>query len=715
MPGDAVSADHPVVDPADDRLGYAPFARHLAVAIANLSGDAGVAIALCGPWGAGKTSVIHLTKHYLNEEQPALELIDFNPWWFSGREDLLRRFFAQLHNAIGEESRLTDLRKRLAEYADLITMAPVPLARQGGALARLTAPRAQDVVALKRSVAELLSKNDQRYVIFIDDIDRLTDDEIVEVFRLIKTVGDFPNIVYVLSFDRSIAQGALSRKYPNSGADYLEKIVQVIFDLPLPRANALQRMFFEKLEQLLATYPTDEPVDLARWRDMYYPGIDSFVRTPRDVVRLMNSLNISFPVVYREVDAVDFIGIECLRVFSPNAYDAIRNNEEYFTVVVDRLRRDRSDEELKEFHGKWLDAVPEDHRVGVAAIARVLFPTLPDVFGRRTTFGDRPSRWRQEKRVCVADTFEPYFALAPPSGSVSGEELNAVLTSCVSAADWSAALRRLSSERLDDGTSKLESFLLRVQDHTAELRADASKGFLRAIYEIGDELIREADEPAGIFEFGLDLYMGQVVRQLLARFDEPDRFAMLEDAAQNGAAVSTIVDDVAGLGQQHGRFGDPNPMPEADRVVTSGHLDTLEQVALERIRAAAGSGDLLTLPRLTSIIWRWLRWDEAGCRAWVADITREPEGLRAILVSLAHRVRSQGADDVTMRVHFEAKREEIEPFLDPDSVMDALNRLISSRGGSETEDDLALRAVADALNETSTPDGGTSEPESDDS
>jgi hypothetical protein len=67
-----------------------------------------------------------------------------------------------------------------------------------------------------------------------------------------------------------------------------------------------------------------------------------------------------------------------------------------------------------------------------------------------------------------------------------------------------------------------------------------------------------------------------------------------------------------------------------------------------------------------------------------------------VLIALAHRVRSQGAEDVTMRVHYEAKREEIEPFLDPDSIIGALRDLISGEA-SGTEEEMALKAVADAV------------------
>ena len=94
----AISADKPIVDPVHDRLEYAPFARHLAASICRLTPSEGLAIAIYGPWGSGKTSLLNLIRHYIQQkpegEQPTI--VPFNPWWFSGHEDLTRRFFEQL-------------------------------------------------------------------------------------------------------------------------------------------------------------------------------------------------------------------------------------------------------------------------------------------------------------------------------------------------------------------------------------------------------------------------------------------------------------------------------------------------------------------------------------------------------------------------------------------------------------------------------------------
>ena len=67
------------------------------------------------------------------------------------------------------------------------------------------------VPAVKAEISKALKEGKQRYLIVIDDIDRLTPAEIREVFKVVKALADFPNVVYLLSFDREVVAQALAR------------------------------------------------------------------------------------------------------------------------------------------------------------------------------------------------------------------------------------------------------------------------------------------------------------------------------------------------------------------------------------------------------------------------------------------------------------------------------------------------------------------------
>jgi predicted KAP-like P-loop ATPase len=71
-----LSADKPLSDPRSDRLGYSPFAKHLAESISKVDPTDGFVIAVYGSWGSGKTTLMNFIAYYLKENpevtQPVL-------------------------------------------------------------------------------------------------------------------------------------------------------------------------------------------------------------------------------------------------------------------------------------------------------------------------------------------------------------------------------------------------------------------------------------------------------------------------------------------------------------------------------------------------------------------------------------------------------------------------------------------------------------------
>ena len=56
--------------------------------------------------------------------------------------------------------------------------------------------------------------------------------EIRDIFKLVRLTANFPNIIYIVAFDRNRVEKALAEQ-GLPGRDYLEKILQVAFDLPV--------------------------------------------------------------------------------------------------------------------------------------------------------------------------------------------------------------------------------------------------------------------------------------------------------------------------------------------------------------------------------------------------------------------------------------------------------------------------------------------------
>ncbi len=58
--------------------------------------------------------------------------------------------------------------------------------------------------AQKDAVTKALLDQNHKFIVVIDDIDRLNNSQIRAIFQLINTVAGFPNMIYLLSFDREL-------------------------------------------------------------------------------------------------------------------------------------------------------------------------------------------------------------------------------------------------------------------------------------------------------------------------------------------------------------------------------------------------------------------------------------------------------------------------------------------------------------------------------
>jgi len=371
-----ISSDKPLQNPDGDDLGYAPLARGVANRIVEAGAPEGFVLAINAAWGFGKTSLLNMVVFYLNEkdanERPIC--VQFNPWWFSDREDLAIRFFDALQQGFGEEGTANTIRELLGSLGGLVGKLPLAnVAAAGQIVERLALRPKPSIPDLKSRISEKLRELGRTIVVTIDDIDRLTFEEIRQVFRLIKAVGDFPNVVYLLAFDLEIVAKALSDQGDLEGKSYIEKIVQVPIHMPVLDRDALRRMFLSKLDRLVQGHD-DELFDQPNFGNMFIEGIEPLLTTPRDATRLLNALRFTYPSVKTEVNLADFVAIEALRVFCPSVYELVRTNQEKFVRPLMYASRQPEESETLNSLLRPLN-LEETQRETVSSMLERMFPS----------------------------------------------------------------------------------------------------------------------------------------------------------------------------------------------------------------------------------------------------------------------------------------------------------------------------------------------------
>jgi predicted KAP-like P-loop ATPase len=610
--------DQPLESAENDRLGYSKFAEDLANTITSRVPTDGYTIGIYGTWGSGKSTILNFVENELQDTDSAPAVVRFNPWWFSGRGDLVEKFLTELGAQLESEEGYPDIRSNLADLSAALSKVPfgamtgVPAGQGFAALHRLLQQEGESIDELKESVHEELEALDGQIVVIIDDIDRLTPSEITLMFQLIKSIADFPNVVYVLAFEQEIVVNAL-REEANfrDGNRYLQKIVQLPLHIPKQKAGSLESLLLDQL----AETPGNHVVDTDRWQRLLDTGVLPLLDTPREVIRLANTVDVMAASVGDEVNFTDLVGLEALRVFHEEVYTEIKSFPERF-VGHRRLgvRRTENPDDYDDILGEL-----NSDREPVVNILKTLFPMVKDNLNdQRSTFRDW-DQMRIDKRICHKDQIPVYFRLNIPDGEISSTEMGAILSKLDDGSFIEAKITEMLEEPGIDGNSKAHILIRRLNDRIDEIEGSENQAVVNAIFATGDDLIsaaviNQARETRRILH---------LIQGIAEHSDGEDRLEILSEGVQYGESPYLASHFVDFLLRQHGEK-DADAIPADERLLEREEIEELKTIVVESLREAADSGRLIKAPWLKKPLEHWRNWgDVEDPQEWVDQSLNE--------------------------------------------------------------------------------------------
>ena len=350
-------ADNPIQYPESDVLGRTEAAKKFARHVLTLDASEGVAVGVFGPWGSGKTSFVNLARTEFEREK--IPVLDFNPWMFSGAEQLVERFFAELSANMGKTDDLNKIGQALRKYGDAFnTMTSIAskllgMPQVGEIVTTIlktavnTADQPAIVADLRREVECELQKRDKPIIVVLDDIDRLSVSEIRDIFKLVRLTASFPNLIYIVVCDRLQVEQALDDQ-GLTGRDYLEKIIQLPFDLPEVPRHLLRKQTFAEIERALANIENPGPFDQRVWSYVYREIIQPLIRNMRDVRRYAIAIRETLAALEGRVAQADVLGLEAVRVFLPDVFRRLPGAIDALTVTSTSrsMERDLDSQEI---------------------------------------------------------------------------------------------------------------------------------------------------------------------------------------------------------------------------------------------------------------------------------------------------------------------------------------------------------------------------------
>ena len=646
------STDRPIDTEEQDLLGRSFFSKQLGKAIYEYNEKDGLVIGLFGKWGTGKTSIINMAINEINklavnhDNKPMI--MKFSPWNYSDRDNLISLFFRSLKNKINIQDN-DELKKKvgkaLSDYSgafDALSLVPVV----GSAVAAVLKTLAQtqgdnllqsaDLDETRIILEEALIEANKKIIIIIDDIDRLTNSQIRDVFQLVKQVADFPNVIYVLAMDREVVRSALTEVHNIDGNEYLEKIIQVPFELPELRKSKLHNIFFNKLEQILDNLPSEVVWDKNYWNKVFRNCIEPYINTLRDVNRVINTFQFKYATLYQETSFEDMIGITTLEVLEPKLYKWIASNKDAVCggFMHGLLANNGNGANYHKFYHDEFERLGIDPNLAIHCIS-TMFPVFAKDVNEYQHSYQPISDIRGKMRVAHEGRFELYFMLDLDDIKVSRSIINA----CIYEYDRDT-LNIVIDEINKQGN--IVYFLDEIRSLVKEIPYNRLNLIASVILNLQGEF--KGENSRVIFTLSACDIAEYLVTDIIERLKtETEKYMIIRSAVEsvNKNGLRALARIINRIEIAYGRLAGDSERKDK-QIISLDHLEELEKVYVVRIHDIAKSEPLLNINGFWIIFYLWGCFDKEGVVNYLKELFKNDVNKLKFICAMASRWNGTG-------------------------------------------------------------------------
>lgn len=626
-------SDEPIQSKKDDNIDRYQAASKIADMIKQFNSDKNYVIGIEGEYGSGKTSFLNLFIEALqncNHQNINTLTIKFNPWNFSNQDELIKDFFYSIINGLKKikGNGKKDTLKKISNYfVRLLKQSELTFAPEISFLGLIKIKLGNinkidndnTLEEQKVEINKLLKNCGKRLIIIIDDIDRLDTFETQLIFKLVKLTANFSNIIFILAYDRNSVCRRLDQQ-GIKGEEYLKKIIQMSFTLSKPEPKNLWDILLKHINTTFEN--SDENYwDKERWSNFFYSALINFFSTIRDIKYYINSLQIDLEIVNKEeVNPIDFLGIEAIRVFAPEIYKAMANKKEVFCfseVCEDKQDRINNKNMCEQI---ITNNSPDGLSDTIREVIKQLFPKVKDLYSNNHTNTysynfdlQQESDCRKKLRVCSKDIFDKYFSLSLPSTSLSIKSVDDFLSSN-NVTEYTNKLKNFQKQ------DKLKLLLKQLPDHLNNLANQQFENMLVSIFNFTEDIT----DKRSFNTDNIDFLTSSLAWQILKRIYEKERTEFLKKIlnSTNNSVLTPIV-LVRDLEMD---------LKAKKSLLSYNEIDDLKKLCVNKINKAAKNGSLVKNKNLSALLFSWKDWEsEEVVKKYVNKIIKTDEGLFAIL------------------------------------------------------------------------------------
>lgn len=184
--------DSAIKKPYQDKLKYDEKAGYLFDYIKDLDFDDSFIVAIVSPWGNGKTSFLHLLRNKINEnEKNNLIQFWFKPYLNHNESDIISEFFNQFEIHVRKESGL--LSNQILKYSHKLLQFQ-NITSKNIVNNKYNFKSNSSILSTYDEIDKAIKKLNKKFIVFVDDLDRLTSEEVIQVLKLVRNTANFKNV-----------------------------------------------------------------------------------------------------------------------------------------------------------------------------------------------------------------------------------------------------------------------------------------------------------------------------------------------------------------------------------------------------------------------------------------------------------------------------------------------------------------------------------------
>lgn len=398
--------------------------NHLVNTILSTKPQGKFVISLEGKWGSGKTTILNNAKRIIEEKDPNIVIVDdFDPWLYGSEESIIDNFFSCLIKRNYLKMNTGEIKRNINILTNAITKSPQDL----NLLYTLLVPNT-DLLSSKKLINEYLKQCGKRIVIYIDNLDRVDDDKVIFIFKLIGTVLDFDRITYVISFDNVKVRNIFNLNL-NIDYEYIKKIIQLQINVPEISSDTIQTIVKVSTSNLIDLYEKvgNEKAEYEK----FISYISTHIHDIRDFKRFVNSIAVRVLVEKSNLYKRDKMIIEFIKMKHYDLYKSIYLDRKFFisedlsynqNLYIETYSREKFNNDGKIFFEELFTKFPDTRD-----LLGILFPYVerysknqdlkPEYYFVDTTIYKNIAR---NRGIASAKYFDLYFSETENQFSILG-------------------------------------------------------------------------------------------------------------------------------------------------------------------------------------------------------------------------------------------------------------------------------------------------------